>query len=86
MEGQAAGLGQRLAERCQRNGLSLQKAAAKAGLSHATIQAIINGSSASGQTIRKLAAAEAAKSLSQKGGERFRKVERKSGSLTELLI
>ena len=54
---QLAGLGSWLAERCQREGLSLRQAATKTGLSHATIRDIINGAQASPQTIKKLAAA-----------------------------
>ena len=51
------GLGQWLQERCKREHLSLRKAAAKTGLSHATIRDIINGSGATPETIRKLVAA-----------------------------
>ena len=51
------GLGQWLDERCKKEGLSLRQAAAKAGLSHATIGDIIKGSRASAETIKKLARA-----------------------------
>ena len=46
-----------LEDRCHREHLSLRKAAAKTGLSHATIRDIINGSGATPETIRKLVAA-----------------------------
>ena len=49
------GLGLWLAERCRKEGLSLRQAAAKTGLSHATIDDIIKGGGASAETIRKLA-------------------------------
>ncbi|MBA7637670.1 hypothetical protein ES703_45316 [subsurface metagenome] len=52
-----AGLGGWLAERCREEGLSLRQAAAKTGLSHTTIDAIMGGGSASAATIRKLAQA-----------------------------
>lgn len=52
---QATGLGSWLVERCRVEGLSLRQAGAKTGLSHATIRDIMNGSSASAETIRKLA-------------------------------
>lgn len=48
-------LGEWLEDRCRKEGLSLRQAAAKTGLSHATIGDIINGSHASPETIRKLA-------------------------------
>jgi len=50
-------LGRWLGEMCQRERLSLRKAAAKTGLSHATIRDIINGGGATPDTIKKLAAA-----------------------------
>ncbi len=50
-------LGGWLEEKCQSEGLSLRQAAAKTGLSHATIREIINGGSASPESIRKLARA-----------------------------
>ena len=50
-------LGQWLREVCQRERLSLRQAAAKTGLSHATIGDIINGGQATPDTIKKLAAA-----------------------------
>jgi len=50
-------LGGWLQERCQKEGLSLRQAAAKAGLSHATIDDIRKGGGASAETIRKLAQA-----------------------------
>ncbi len=49
-------LGQWLRERCQRDHLSLRQAAARTGLSHATIGDIITGSRPLPETIRKLAA------------------------------
>jgi len=49
------GVGKWLKTRCEH--LSLRQAAIKTGLSHSTIQAIINGGSASPDTIIKLAAA-----------------------------
>lgn len=48
-------LSQWLEERCHREHLSLRQAAAKTGLSHSTIQGIMNGSQASAGTIKKLA-------------------------------
>jgi len=48
------GLGSWLVERCQKEGLSLRQAAAKTGLSHATIDDIRKGGRASAETIRKL--------------------------------
>ena len=54
MEGQVAGLGQWLKDRCQAEGLSLRQAAAKTGLSHATIADVINGTSPSPETIKRL--------------------------------
>ena len=50
-------LGGWLQERCQKEGLSLRQAAAKTGLSHATIDDIRKGGGASAETIRKLAQA-----------------------------
>jgi len=50
-------LGYWLRERCQADGLSLRKAAAKAGVSHATISDIINGGRPSAATAVKLAKA-----------------------------
>lgn len=44
-----------LEERCQERRLSLRQAGDKTGLSHATIQSIINGRSATPDTIIKLA-------------------------------
>ncbi len=49
------GLGEWLKERCKAERLSLRQAAAKTGLSHATIGDIINGKGVSAQTIKKLA-------------------------------
>ena len=46
-----------LAERCQKEGLSLRQAAAKTGLSHATISDIIKGNCPSPESIKKLAGA-----------------------------
>lgn len=48
-------LGQWLEQMCEREGLSLRKAAVKTGLSHGTIGDIIKGVKPSGETIRKLA-------------------------------
>ena len=48
-------LGKWLKERLETERLSLRQAAAKTGLSHATIAGIISGVSASPETIRKLA-------------------------------
>ncbi len=47
-------LGYWLGERCQMEGLSLRKAAARAGVSHATISDIINGGRPSAATVVKL--------------------------------
>jgi len=52
---QSESVGSWLAERCR--GLSMRKAAAKTGLSHATIADIIKGSNPSPETIKKLAEA-----------------------------
>lgn len=49
------GLGLWLRQRCENEGLSLRQAAAKTGLSHTTISQILNGGSASSDSIRKLA-------------------------------
>jgi len=46
-----------LQERCQKEGLSLRQAAARTGLSHATIDDIRKGGGASAEIIRKLAQA-----------------------------
>ena len=51
------GLGQWLQERCKREHLSLRKAAAETGLSHAAIAAIRKGARPSAVTIKKLVAA-----------------------------
>jgi len=51
------GLGLWLRQRCEKEGLSLRQAAAKTGLSHTTISQILNGGSASPDSIRKLAQA-----------------------------
>ncbi len=48
-------LGQWLVERCEQENLSLREAAAKTGLSHATIRDVMNNGRASAETIRKLA-------------------------------
>lgn len=48
-------LGQWLEKRCKRERLSLRQAAAKTGLSHATLADIIKGSHPSPETIKKLA-------------------------------
>jgi len=55
MQNQNSGIGQWLEEACQREGLSLRQAGAKAGLSHGTIEGIIRGASPSPDTIKKLA-------------------------------
>jgi len=55
VEGQT-GLSQWLKDRCKAEGLSTRQAAAKTGLSHATISDIINGASLpSPETIKRLA-------------------------------
>ena len=51
---EAKSIGDWLKESCTSEGLSLRQAAAKTGLSHATIRDIIKGGSASAETIRKL--------------------------------
>lgn len=51
----AKGLGTWLKERCKEEHLSVRQAAAKVGISHATISDIIHGSRPSAITIRKLA-------------------------------
>lgn len=56
-ERSSGGLGQWLAEMCQKEGLSLRQAAAKTNLSHATIADIIKGTRPSPETIKKLAQA-----------------------------
>lgn len=48
-------LGKWLAERCQRESLSLRQAAIKTGISHATIADIIKGGRPSPETVKKLA-------------------------------
>jgi len=53
--GGQTGLGEWLKERCKVESLSLRQAAAKTGLSHATIGDIINGVSPSPESIQKLA-------------------------------
>jgi len=50
-------LGRWLRERCQREHLSLRQAAARSGLSHATLAQVIKSGHASPETIRKLAQA-----------------------------
>lgn len=50
-------LGYWLRERCQAEGLSLRKAAARVGVSHATISDIISGGRPSATTVVKLAKA-----------------------------
>lgn len=55
--GRTNGLGQWLEERCEEEHLSLRQSAAKTGLSHATISAVINGGRPSADTIQKLAKA-----------------------------
>lgn len=57
LEKQISGVGEWLKETCQREGLSLRQAGAKAGLSHGTIEGIIRGASPSPDTIKKLARA-----------------------------
>jgi len=57
MQNQNSGIGQWLEEACQREGLSLRQAGAKASLSHGTIEGIIRGASPSPDTIKKLARA-----------------------------
>lgn len=52
---ETSGLGRWLKERCQEEHLSLRRAGDKTGLSHSTIQAIINGGRASPETIDRLA-------------------------------
>jgi len=54
MEQTTGGLGKWLEQVCKKEHLSLRQAAAKTGLSHATIRDIIKGASASAETIRKL--------------------------------
>lgn len=50
-------LGQWLSDTCRKERLSLRRAAAKTGLSHATIADILNGGQVTADTIKKLAAA-----------------------------
>ena len=50
-------VGQWLRDRCNKEGWSLREAAAKTGLSHATIGDIMKGGQPSAESIRKLAAA-----------------------------
>ena len=50
-------LGQWLRERCRREHLSLRQAAARSGLSHATLAQVIKSGHASPETVRKLAQA-----------------------------
>ena len=57
MNDQPTGLGEWLKQVCQKQGLSLRQAAEKAGLSHATIGDIMNGTRPFPETIRKLAQA-----------------------------
>lgn len=52
--GEQGSIGQWLQERCQREHLSLRQAAAKTGLSHATISLIIKGRRPLPDTIKKL--------------------------------
>lgn len=54
-EQKTTGLGRWLAQKCQKENLSLRQAAARTRLSHATIQSIINGGKPSPETIRRLA-------------------------------
>ena len=49
------GIGQWLGQKCKSEHLSLREAAARTGLSHATISDTIKGSQPSAETIRKLA-------------------------------
>ena len=61
------GLSQWLKDRCKAEGLSTRQAAARAGLSHATISDIINGASLpSPETIKRLA-----KAFGEDGNERL---------------
>jgi len=48
-------IGQWLRQRLDREGLSLRKAAAKTGVSHAAIRGILRGASPAAETVRKLA-------------------------------
>lgn len=63
---QASSIGRWLNEACRSEKLSLRQAADKTGLSHATIRDIMNGSSASPETIKKLAAAFSGNGAHQK--------------------
>lgn len=60
------GLGLWLRQRCEKEGLSLRQAAAKTGLSHTTISQMLNGGSASPDSIRKLAQAFGGNGLHQR--------------------
>jgi len=53
----ADGISQWLKEMCKKEGLSLRQAAARAGVSHATLAKAIKSDSTSPETIRKLALA-----------------------------
>lgn len=55
--GKASSIGEWLREVCQREGLSLRQAGAKAGLSHGTIEGIIRGTMPAPETIKRLARA-----------------------------
>lgn len=55
--GEKQGIGQWLSDICQRDGLSLREAAAKTGLSHATIRDTIKGVRPNPETVIKLAQA-----------------------------
>lgn len=55
MEHQLTSVGQWLKEKCQQERLSLREAGKRTGLSHSTIQAVINGGRPSPQTVTKLA-------------------------------
>lgn len=66
MEVQTKGLAQWLKERCKAERLSLRQAAARSGLSHATIADIMKGTSPSPETIKKLALA-----FGENGNERL---------------
>ena len=66
MDGHDKGLGHWLKERCKAERLSLRQAAARSGLSHATIADIMKGTSPSPETIKKLAHA-----FGENGNERL---------------
>ncbi len=55
MSGGNIGLSEWMQERCREEKLSLREAAAKTGLSHATISQIIKGASPAPESIKKLA-------------------------------